>query len=54
MVERGEDPRKVNFMKAKALREKREYLNIREMVEDIGSRYAGMPAYMVIIDWKRL
>ena len=32
-------------MKAKALREKREYLNIREMVEDIGSRYAGMPAY---------
>ena len=45
MVERGEDPRKVNFMKANALRAKKEYLNIREMVEDIGSIYEGRPAY---------
>ena len=29
----------------KALREKREYLNIREMVEDIGTRYEGKVAY---------
>ena len=32
-------------MKAKALREKREYLNIREMIEDIGERYNGKVAY---------
>ena len=32
-------------MKVKALREKREYLNIREMVEDIGERYKGKVAY---------
>ena len=32
-------------MKVKALHEKREYLNIREMVEDIGDRFAGMVAY---------
>ena len=32
-------------MKAKALREKREYVNIREMIEDIGERYEGKPAY---------
>ena len=32
-------------MKVKALREKREYLNIREMVEDIGDRYNGKVAY---------
>ena len=32
-------------MKVKALREKKEYLNIREMVEDIGNIYAGKPAY---------
>ena len=31
--------------KVKALREKREYLNIREMVEDIGERYNGRVAY---------
>ena len=33
------------YMKAKALREKREFLNIREMVEDIGERYQGKVAY---------
>ncbi len=32
-------------MKTKALHEKREYINVREMVEDIGERYKGMPAY---------
>ena len=32
-------------MKAKALREKREFLNIREMVEDIGERFSGKVAY---------
>ena len=32
-------------MKANALRAKKEYLNIREMVEDIGSIYEGRPAY---------
>ena len=32
-------------MKVKALREKREYLNIREMIEDIGDRYLGRVAY---------
>ena len=32
-------------MKVKALHEKREYLNIREMVEDIGERYKGKVAY---------
>ena len=32
-------------MKTKALREKREYLNIREMVEDIGDRFKGQVAY---------
>ncbi len=32
-------------MKAKALREKREFANIREMVEDIGERYQGKVAY---------
>ena len=32
-------------MKVKALHEKREYANIREMVEDIGSRFEGKPAY---------
>ncbi|MBE6531896.1 MAG: hypothetical protein E7676_00105 [Ruminococcaceae bacterium] len=32
-------------MKAKALREKREFLNIREMVEDIGERFEGKVAY---------
>ncbi len=32
-------------MKAKALREKREFANIREMVEDIGDRYQGKIAY---------
>ena len=32
-------------MKAKALREKREFLNIREMVEDIGERFEGRVAY---------
>ncbi len=32
-------------MKVKALHEKREYANVREMVEDIGSRFEGKPAY---------
>ena len=32
-------------MKAKALREKREFLNIRDMVEDIGQRFEGKVAY---------
>jgi long-chain acyl-CoA synthetase len=32
-------------MKAKALREKREFLNIREMVEFIGEEYKGRVAY---------
>ncbi len=32
-------------MKDRALHEKREYLNIREMIEDIGARYEGRPAY---------
>ena len=32
-------------MKANALRAKKEYLNIREMVEDIGKIYEGRPAY---------
>ena len=32
-------------MKVKALHEKREYLNIREMVEDIGERFKGKVAY---------
>ncbi len=32
-------------MKTKALHEKREYINAREMIEDIGERYSGMPAY---------
>ena len=32
-------------MKVKALREKREYANVREMVEDIGARFEGRPAY---------
>ena len=32
-------------MKAKALREKREFRDIREMVEDIGERFCGMVAY---------
>ena len=32
-------------MKTKALREKREFLNIREMVEDIGDRFSGKVAY---------
>ena len=31
--------------KAKALREKKEYLNVREMVEDIGEIYKGRVAY---------
>ena len=31
--------------RTKPLREKREYLNIREMVEDIGDRYCGRVAY---------
>ena len=33
------------IMKTKALREKKEYLNIREMVEDIGVIHAGKVAY---------
>ena len=32
-------------MKGQPIHEKREYSNIREMVEDIGSRYEGKPAY---------
>ena len=32
-------------MKVKALREKKDYLNIREMVEDIGDLYKGRVAY---------
>ncbi len=32
-------------MKVKALREKREYRTVRDMVEDIGERYCGMVAY---------
>ena len=32
-------------MKVKALREKREFANIREMVEDIGERFSGKVAY---------
>ena len=32
-------------MKVKALHEKREYINVREMIEDIGERYCGKPAY---------
>ena len=32
-------------MKVKALHEKIEYTNIREMVEDIGAKFSGKPAY---------
>ena len=32
-------------MKVKALHEKREFANVREMVEDIGARFEGRPAY---------
>ena len=32
-------------MKANALRAKKEYLNVREMVEDIGERFSGKVAY---------
>ena len=34
-----------NFMKVKALHEKKEYITVREMVEDIGDRYNGKVAY---------
>ena len=37
---------KGNFMKkSKALREKKEYRNVREMVEDIGEIFKGRVAY---------
>ena len=32
-------------MKAKAIHEKVEYINIREMIEDIGEKYNGKVAY---------